>query len=357
MAYKFAGGNTEYYLFKQIFFIFLGAGVTYLSYKIHYFHYSRLAPIMLILAIILLIITLAIGPEYNDARRWINIPWINQRFQTSDFAKVALIMYVARSLAIRQDFIKDFKSAFLPIIVPVIVVSALIMPADLSTGLLLFVTSVLMMFIGRVSMKYVVMLVFSGVILLGILFLLGSVFPEAFRIETWMSRIQDFISGSEGHDQVIQSKIAIANGSWVGLGPGHSLQKNFLPYAYADFIYAIICEEYGVFGGLLIIGVYLTLLFRCIKIVTQCPKAFGAILAMGLCLNIVIQAFANIAVSVQLVPVTGLTLPLVSMGGTSLLFTSMSIGVILSVSRYVEQATQQRLALEKLEEKENESDN
>ena len=357
MAYKYAGGNTEFYMIKQAFFIIVGIGFAYGCYKLHYLHYSRLAPILLAIAIPLLVYTLLFGPEYNDARRWINIPWINQRFQTSDFAKIALIIFVARSLAIKQDFIKDFKSAFLPIILPVVIVCGLIMPADLSTAALLFTTCLLMMFIGRVSLKYVALLVLCGAIVFGALFIIGTVFPEVFRVETWISRVQEYLSASDGDFQVQQSKIAIANGGLFGMGPGNSMQKNFLPYAYADFIYAIICEEYGVVGGLVIILAYLGLLFRCIKIVTQCPKAFGAILAMGLCLNLVIQAFANIAVSVQLVPVTGLTLPLVSMGGTSVLFTCMSIGVILSVSRYVEEANRQRLALEKLEAKEDAGNN
>lgn len=357
MAYRYAGGNTEFYLFKQGIFLLAGLGFAYVCYRLHYLHYSRLAPILLAIAVPLLVYTLLWGPEINDARRWINIPWVNQRFQTSDFAKIALIMFVARSLAIRQDFIKDFKSAFLPIILPVVLVCGLIMPADLSTAALLFLTCLLMMFIGRVSLKYVALLVFCGIIVFGALFLIGTIFPEVFRVETWISRVNEFVNSSDSVFQVEQSKIAIANGGLFGMGPGNSMQKNFLPYAYADCIYAIICEEYGVVGGLTILLVYLGLLFRCIKIVTQCPKAFGAILAMGLCLNIVIQAFANIAVSVQLVPVTGLTLPLVSMGGTSVLFTCMSIGVILSVSRYVEEAHKQKLALEKLEAKEHASSN
>ncbi|MEM9545497.1 MAG: FtsW/RodA/SpoVE family cell cycle protein [Bacteroidota bacterium] len=349
MAYKYAGGNPEAYLFKQGFFICAGMVVAVLCYKLHYLHYSRLAPILLAIAIPLLMYTFLFGPEINHSRRWISIPWINQNFQTSDFAKIALIMFVSRSLAIRQDFIKDFRSAFLPIIAPVVIVCGLIMLADLSTAVLLFTTCLLMMFIGRVSLKYVGLMILCGIIVASIIVMVGMLF-DTFRVDTWISRIQTFLGSGNETFQVEQSKIAIANGGWFGLGPGNSLQKNFLPYAYADFIYAIICEEYGVFGGLVILSAYLGLLFRCIKIVTQCPKAFGAILAMGLCLNLVIQAFANIAVSVQLVPVTGLTLPLISMGGTSVLFTCMSIGVILSVSRFVEQAYKQKLALEKLEQ-------
>lgn len=349
MAYKYVGGNSEKYLFKQLGFILSGIGLAYMCYRLHYLQYSRLAPILLAVAIPLLVYTLLFGPEINDARRWINIPWINQQFQTSDFAKIALIIFVARSLAVRQDFIKSGKDAFWPIIIPVLIVCGLIMPADLSTAGLLFATCFLMMFIGRISLQYVALLLVCGVIFFGLLFIIGTIFPEAFRVDTWITRVQDFLGDSDGKWQVQQSKIAIANGGWFGEGPGNSLQKNFLPYAYADFIYAIICEEYGLFGGVLVILAYLTLLLRCIKIVTLCPKAFGAILAMGLCLNIVIQAFANIAVSVQLVPVTGLTLPLVSMGGTSVWFTCMSIGVILSVSRYVEHAQAQKLELQQIE--------
>lgn len=344
MAYKLHDGNTEYYLVQQVIMISLGFAVTYICYLLNYVQYSRLAPLFLMITIPLLCYTIFFGTEINEARRWITIPWINKTFQTSDFAKIALILYVARSLAVRQEFIKDLRSAFIPIIAPVVIVCGLIAPADLSTAGLLFVTCLLMMFIGRVSLKYVGLLILMGVVLAAILVLLGNIFPEFVRLDTWISRIM----GADTY-QVEQSKIAIAQGEWFGVGPGNSVQRNFLPYPYADFIYSIICEEYGMIGGFVIIGLYLWLLFRCISIVTRCPKTFGAILAMGLCLNLVIQAFANIAVSVHLVPVTGLTLPLVSMGGTSLIFTCMSIGIILSVSKYVEHAEQERKKLEELE--------
>jgi cell division protein FtsW len=208
-----------------------------------------------------------------------------------------------------------------------------------------------MMFIGRVSLKYVFLLILCGVLLGSILIILGKAFPEMVRLETWISRINEFFAGGEVGYQNIASKKAIAEGGIYGLGPGNSIQRNFLPSAFADFIYAIICEEYGLIGGFITLGLYLWLLFRCLTIVTKCPKAFGAILAMGLCLNIVIQAFANIAVSVNLVPVTGLTLPLVSMGGTSILVTTISIGIILSVSRYVDEAEEKKLELNVIEEK------
>lgn len=349
IAIKLAGGNTEKFLFKQLFFIVTGMGIAYICYRLHYLHYSRLAPILLAIAIPLLTYTLLFGVEINNARRWVNIPLINHSFQSSDFAKLALIIFVARSLAIRQDFIKSGKDAFLPIIIPILIVCGLIMPANLSTAGLLFVTCFLMMFIGRISLKYVALLLLCGIIFFGFLFIIGNIFPDFFRVETWISRIQEHMGNGSTYQQD-QSQIAIANGEWMGLGPGNSLQRNYLPEAYADFIYAIICEEYGLVGGVFVILAYLMLLFRCIKIVTQCPKAFGAILAMGLGLNIVIQAYANIAVSVKLLPATGLTLPLISSGGTSVWFTCMSIGVILSVSRYVEQAEARKLELQQIEQ-------
>jgi len=296
----------------------------------------------------LLLWTIFFGTEINEARRWISIPWIDKTIQTSDLAKLTLILFIARSLSIRQDVIKDFKTGFLPVLLAVSLTCLLIVPADLSTAALLFLTCILMMFIGRVNMKYIFVLFLFGALGMAFIYGLGTIFPEMIRIETWTSRINDFLFTDGGY-QIEQSKIAIANGGWFGVGPGDSFQKNYLPYPYADFIYSIICEEYGIIGALFILGLYLWLLVRCIGIVTRCPKAFGAILAMGLCLNLVIQAFANIAVSVHLLPVTGLTLPLVSMGGTSMIFTCMSLGIILSVSRYVEEAEEKRMELLEIE--------
>ncbi len=350
-AYRYQGGDTTYFLVRQIVFISLGLVVTYISYQLHYMQYLRFAPMLLLITVPLLIYTLAFGIEQHGASRWFTIPWLNKSFQTSDFAKLALILFVARSLSLKQEVIKDFKSAFLPIIFPVILVCALIAPDDLSTSALLFVTCLLMMFIGRVSMKYIALLLLLGVFVFSIIFLVGKSFPELVRVNTWESRVHSYFNPEADNFQVNESKIAIAKGGWFGVGPGNSMQRNILPYAYADFIFAIICEEYGLTGGLFILGLYLWLLFRCIVMVTRCPKTFGAILAMGLCLNIVINAFTNIAVAVQLVPATGLNLPLVSMGGTSIIFTCISLGVILSVSKYVEQAHYDNLKLAKIEQR------
>ncbi len=337
MAYKVRGGNTEYYLIQQIVFIAVGFVFMFLSYKFNYMFYAKLAPILFIIAIPLLLYTVGFGTEINQAKRWITIPWIDKTFQTSDLARLALIIYIARAIAKKQDVIKDFKSAFLPIIIPIVIVCMLIAPADLSTAALLFGTCLLMMIIGRVSLKYILLLVLIGVAAFSMLVLIGSLFPDFVRVETWVSRINEFLYNSDGGWQIQQSKIAIANGEFFGLGPGNSMQRNYLPYPYADFIYAIICEEYGLIGAVAVVALYVALLYRCVCIVTKCPKTFGSILAIGLCLNIVIQAFANIAVSVHLVPVTGLTLPIISMGGTSVVFTCISLGIILSVSTYVEE--------------------
>ncbi len=336
LAYKERGGNTEYFLIKHFIILVGGLCLTYICHLIYYMRYSLIAPFLLLVSIPLLIVTLFFGPEINEARRWLEVPGLGITFQSSDFAKIALIIYVARSIAFKQEVIKDFSGAFVPIIVPVLIVCGLIAPADLSSAIILFVTCLTMMFIGRIKLKYIAVLCILGLFVLAGIIALGSVFPDFIRVDTWTSRIDAFINDAQGGYQIQQAKIAIAEGGWFGVGPGQSTQNNYLPYPYADFIYAIICEEYGLLGGSAIILLYLFLTFRCMRLVTRSPKTFGAMLAIGLCLSLVMQAFANIAVSVHLVPVTGLTLPMVSMGGTSILFACISFGIILSVSKYIE---------------------
>ena len=335
LAYRSRGGNTEFFLLKQLIFLVMGGFLTYTCSQMTYTRFSKWAPILLVVTLPLLLYTAFFGVEVNSARRWIEIPFVGQTFQTSDFAKLALIIYVARMISNKQDVIKTFKQAFVPIILPVILVCGFIAPADLSTALMLFLTCALMMFVGRVNMKFILLLLAFGAVVLVILMILGTIFPDFIRASTWSTRIMSFFGADETVYQVQQAKIAIANGQWTGLGPGNSVQRNFLPSPYSDFIYAIICEEYGLFGAFSVIGLY-TLLLRCTSLVTRFPKAFGAMLAIGLAFNIVIQAYLNIAVSVDLVPVTGLTLPMISMGGTSLLFTCIAFGMILSVSRYLD---------------------
>ena len=356
LAYRYNRGNTEVYLFKQIIFIIVGLSVIYFSHRVNYTIYSRVARILFIIAIPLLIYTFFFGVRLNEGSRWIRLPIINLTFQTSDLAKLALFMYVSRMLSKKQNVIKDFRKGFLPVIIPVLIICALIAPANLSTALVVGATSLLLMFIGRISIKHLMLTV--GIASIPVIFLvLVSVayydkeegrskeipaFLGSERIPTWIGRVQNFIYGSAQMDkdenyQVNQAKIAVSKGGILGLGPGNSETRNFLPHPYSDFIYAIIIEEYGIAGGAFIIFVYLVFLFRSIRIFRRCPYAFGAFLALGLSFTLVMQALINMAVTVNLFPVTGVTLPLVSMGGSSFLFTCLSIGIILSVARNVEQ--------------------
>lgn len=337
LAYKEKGGDTEFYLLKHGFFIFGGLLITYLCYLLPYQVFGKMARMLMMITIPLLLYTLVFGVDVNNARRWITIPIISLTFQASDLAKLALVVYLARELARRQDQIKDFQASFLPILIPVILVCVLIAPANLSTAMMLFATSILLMIVGRVRIKHILGLVGAGILAFGVILLIGIAFPDLTRSGTWIARVQEFLFDSDGGYQLQQAKIAIAKGGLFGEGPGNSIQRNFLPSPYADFIYAIIIEEFGLFGGAFLLGLYVILFIRSVRLVTLCEGAFGALLTMGMSLLIVLQALANMAVSVHLVPVTGLTLPLISMGGTSLLFFSMSAGMILSVSRQVEQ--------------------
>jgi cell division protein FtsW len=344
MAYKYQSGNTEYYMFKHFFLMCFGLVMLYLCHKINYKYYSRVAQIMLWASVPLLIFTYMAGANINQAPRWINLPVINLSFQTSDLAKLALIMYTARMLSKKQEVISDFRKGTLPIILPAIIICALIAPANLSTAAVLFATCLLIMFIGRMNFKHIALIIFSGLIFVSVtiftLHKVGQATGHKFgRVETWVSRIENFFGDNPKEEdfQSQQAKIAVATGGLFGKGPGNSVQKNFLPNPYSDFIFAIIIEEYGYIGGLFLIFLYMLLLYRSIRIVVKSPKAFGALLAVGLCFSLVLQAFVNMGVAVHIFPVTGLTMPLVSMGGTSLWFTSIAFGIILSVSRDIEE--------------------
>ncbi|HRI28128.1 MAG TPA: FtsW/RodA/SpoVE family cell cycle protein [Chitinophagales bacterium] len=336
LAYRQMGGNTEYYLLKQLFITGFGLLLMYLSHRVNHLYYSRIAQVMLYISVPLLALTLFFGTEINDAKRWITLPVLNISFQTSDFAKLALIMYTSRMLSRKQHIIKDFDRSFVPIVLPMVIICMLIVPANFSTAALLFTTCVILMFIGRVHMRHIILTLWLGVSVFG-LYVAAATLTGKGRVETWKSRIDSYINPTpEKQYQVLQAKIAVANGGLVRLAPGKSMQRNFLPHPYSDFIYAIIIEEYGLMAGIFIIFLYLALLYRCIRIFARGPDAFGAMLAVGLGVVLVVQALINMAVTVNLLPITGLTLPLVSMGGTSVLFSSISIGIILSVSRTIQ---------------------
>ena len=355
LAYKYSK-STESYLFKQFAFIILGLFVIYFAHRVNYTIYARVAKILYLISIPLLIYTYFFGTKINDGSRWIKLPVINMTLQTSDMAKLALFMYLSLQLSRKQKVIKDFKKGFLPIVIPVVIICALIAPANLSTALLVCATSFMLMFIGRVNTKHLLMSI--GIALIPVVFLftlaIGTYDKAAHkskelpailsggRIPTWISRIQTFVYSNKEDEneklyQINQAKIAIANGSWFGKGPGNSDARNFLPHSYSDFIYAIIIEEYGFFGAAFMVFIYLLFLYRCIRLYRKCPYAFGAFLALALSFTLVIQAIANMGVAVNAFPNTGVTLPLVSMGGSSFLFTCLSIGIILSVARNVEQ--------------------
>jgi cell division protein FtsW len=354
LAYKYSK-STESFLFKQFAFIILGVLIIYFAHRVNYTVYSRIAVILFLASIPLLIFTLIFGENLNSASRWIKLPVINMTFQTSDLAKLALFMYLSRQLSRKQNVIKDFKKGFLPIIIPVGIICVLIAPANLSTAVLIAGTSILLMFIGRVNTKHILATI--GIAMIPAILLitiavgyydktdkkskdLPSVLSVG-RVPTWIGRIQTFIYSTKEDNneklyQINQAKIAIAKGGWFGQGPGNSQQRNFLPHSYSDFIFAIILEEYGLFGGSFIVFIYLLFLYRCIRLYQKCPFAFGAFLALALSFTLVIQATANMGVNVNVFPNTGVTLPLVSMGGSSFLFTCLAIGIILSVARNVE---------------------
>lgn len=327
------GADTESFLIKHI--VLLGAAVVliYICHMVNYVKYGRLSVILLVLAVPLLLYTQLLGETFNQATRWIRIPFIGVTFQTSDFAKIALIMYTARTLSLMQR--KEVPLGEL--VIPVLLVCGLIAPSDLSSALILFFTCALLMFVGRLEMRNVFSLFMLGVGAFAVLIMLSEFLPGIIRVDTWENRLRDFWVGSSGDQfQVEQAQMAIAQGGFFGVGPGNAQQAHFLPHSYSDYIFCVIVEEYGTLGAFIIIGLYITLLLRCIRLVTRSPKAFGAMLALGLCFSLVIQAFVHMAVNVNLLPVTGLTLPFVSMGGTSLLFTGISLGIILSVSKFIE---------------------
>ena len=352
LAYKLSK-STESYLFKQVVFIVIGVALIYFAHLVNYTVYSRIAIFLFLASIPLLLYTLFFGSSINEANRWIKLPIINLTFQTSDMAKLALFMYLGRQLSRKQHVIKDWRKGFVPLIVPVLIICGLIAPANLSTALLVGATSLLLMFIGRASLKHIGVVVGLAAIPVALLIMIAVSYYDKEegrskdlpamltkgRVETWIKRVQNFVYADkqESAYQVQQAKIAIAKGGLTGLGPGNSEARNFLPHPYSDFIYAIIIEEYGLLGGAFVLFIYLAFLFRCIRLFKNCPYAFGAFLALGLSFTLVIQAMANMAVNVNLFPVTGVTLPLVSMGGSSFLFTCVAIGIILSVARNVEQ--------------------
>lgn len=337
LAYKYQQGNTLYYMFKHLIILSFGFALMYVTHRIKYTYYSRIFQIALYIAIPLLIITYFFGVDVNEAKRALPLPF-GLTFQASDLAKLTLVMYLARILTKIQDEPQDFRSLMVPVMLPILVICGLIMPGNLSTALMLFITSLVLLFIGRIRMRYIFNLIgiaiAAAILYILVLMLLPS--ERQGRLETWKHRIEQFFNGGgQEEDQVLQSKIAVASGGFLGKMPGNSTQRNFLSHPYSDFIFAIILEEYGLLGGAFVVLLYMILLFRAVRIVTKMPRTFGALLTIGVAFLLVFQALINMGVAVDLLPVTGQPLPLVSMGGTSIWFTSIAIGILLSASREV----------------------
>jgi len=353
LAYQHRSGNTFFYLFRQLKFILLGVLIIFFVHLVPYRIFSRVSVFALYLSIPLLILTLVVGTNINEATRWLQIPGTGLTIQPSDFAKIALVMYLAKILSVNQNNIKDFKGVFGKISLAIIGTCALILPANFSTALIVFVTAFSLMFVGRIPVRYLGLMIFTGVFALSIFIGGALLLNKEGRIATWKNRIENYVDGEGDNYQADQAKVAIVQGGLFGKGPGNSTQRNLLPHPYSDFIYAIIIEEYGTLvGGILVIALYLWLFFRAGMIIRRSKSTYGAFLAFGLSMGLVLQAFVNMAVAVGLVPVTGQTLPLVSMGGSSIFFTSMATGMILSVSwgTREDESETARVESEKLEE-------
>lgn len=346
LAYK-ANGNFLYFFLKQGSFLLLGLAVMYVVHKIHYKYFARLANFILAAAIFTLILTLIFGADINEAKRWLKVPFTNLTLQTSDFAKVALVLWIAKELHFRKDRLDDFKGEVTPILIRIGLVCGLILPADFSTAALLGLVSFSMLFIGGVPFKVVIkilgLIIISGISIYGVSKIAPDLVP---RSRTWVNRVEQFVGFSNGEIDVINNsggsaeyqidlaQVAINHGGIFPSGPGSGTSRNFLPHPYSDMIYAFIIEEWGaLIGGFGLLLLYYILFYRTIQAARKCDRPFGSYLAMGLGLLITLQALINMGVSVRLLPTTGQPLPLVSFGGTSLLFTCLSIGLILSVSR------------------------
>lgn len=329
-------------LLRHSLLLLLGFAAMVVASCFKYKRYARILTILYWISIPLLIYTLRFGSNINHASRVIEIA--GQSFQTSDMAKIALIGYMARVLTLDFDKLNTFKDVVLRVLLPVIIIVALIFPENLSTAVMLFVVCLVMMFLSGMKMKYIMsivgIVVLAGTIFISVALLVSKANPGKSdnRVMTWVNRVERFFSNdketdSDANFQAKQAEIAVASGGFLGKLPGKSSQRNVLPHVYSDFVYAIIIEEYGFAGGFFVMIFYMIILYRAMRIMHRAPKSFGAMLSMGLAFSLVMQAMVNIGVSVGLLPVTGQPLPFVSMGGTSLLFTGASLGIIISVSK------------------------
>ena len=338
LAYLYGDGDTIQFLLTHFVHLTLGFGVIYGVHRIPFHYFKGLSIIALPIIILLLAMTLAQGDTIDgaNASRWIQIPFVGFSFQTSTLASVVLMVYVARYLSKIKDTQITFKESLLPLWLPVGIVLALILPANFSTTAIMGAMTLALLFVGGYPIKYLAAMMGIGLVLLALFVLSAKAFPGVFpnRVDTWVARVESFTNhaDTEADYQIEKAKIAIATGGIIGLGPGKSVQKNFLPQSSSDFIFAIIVEEFGLVGGMTLMLLYLFLLFRIVIVAYKSPSIFGKLVVLGVGMPIVFQALINMAVAVELFPVTGQTLPLVSSGGTSIWMTCMAIGIVISVS-------------------------
>jgi len=338
LVYVVGEGSTFGHLFKHAFLLVLGFGIIYGVHKIPTHFFKGLSLIAMPVVLLLLAYTLTQGNVIGgtNASRWIRLPFVGLGFQPSNLAAIVLMIYIARYLTKIKDKIVTFKESIVPLWIPAFLVIMLILPANFSTAAILFSMVILLCFLGGYPIKYLLAIVGTGVLCLAIFVLTAKAFPDLFenRVDTWESRWDNFVNGGdfEADYQIEKAKIAIASGGILGKGAGKSVQKNFLPQSSSDFIYAIIIEEYGLFGGFAIMAFYLFLLFRIVVVANGSNSIFGKLLVVGVGLPIIFQALINMAVAVELFPVTGQPLPLISIGGTSSWMTCLAIGIVLSVS-------------------------
>ena len=348
LAYmRHGSGNAITYLLKHAVHIFIGFIIIYQIHKVPYHYFRGISRIALPIIWGLLFYTLVKGTviEGANASRWMVIPLIGISFQTSTLAAIVLYVYVARYLSKTREEKVSFQTSLLELWLPVFITLAFILPANFSTAALIFAMVIMLAFIGGYPIKYIAVIIGTGIAALTLFVLIVIAFPDAFknRVDTWKNRIENFTSDKPGEDdyQIEKAKIAIATGGVYGLGPGKSVQKNFLPQSSSDFIFAIIVEEYGLFGALTILGLYLLLLFRFVIAAHKANSMFGKLVVVGLGFPIVFQAIINMAVAVELLPVTGQTLPLISSGGSSIWMTCIGIGIILSVTKKEDEIAQE----------------
>ncbi len=355
LAYLYGDGDTFSFLVKHFAHLVLGFLIMYGVHKIPYHYFKGLSIIMIPVVLILLLVTMAQNNTIDgaNASRWIRLPFVGVTFQTSTLAAVVLMTYVARYLSKIKGEIVSFKETLLPLWLPVFLVLILILPANFSTAAIIFSMVIMLVFLGGYPLKYIMTILGSGLLILTFFILFAKAFPGMFpnRVDTWVSRIENFTDNKETQEdyQIERAKIAIARGGVIGTGPGKSVQRNFLPQSSSDFIYAIIIEEWGFVGGVFLMLLYLLLLFRLVIAAHKSEDVFGKLLVIGVGLPIVFQALINMAVAVELFPVTGQTLPLISSGGTSIWMTCLAIGIVLSVSSKREAIIEQEQELEKEE--------